>query len=319
MVQQLKLPVFHFSLQPSGKISVCKKLLQIFALLLPMFLVACGSSSSTGTGADATSTTGFAGTYNGSVSGINAGPATIAVSSANVVTGNWTITNRDGGPYYVTFKGTVDADGKLKADAYIDIHPLMTFNGTLNASTGAMSGTWYENDHPELGGAFSMQGSANGTVTTTTTGGSSAASCTGSFVGTYDAPSHEERIRLRNLSLVNNGKVVTGDDATDNAAAGGGGVDGGIYMTGSYAFETDSNCNVVKGTTMVFYVYQYDISGKVNSDGSFALTWSGQGSTGELAGKADANNAISGKFYHPAPDSFVYGTMGGTFTPNGKI
>ena len=57
---------------------------------------------------------------------------------------------------------------------------------------------------------------------------------------------------------------MTGNDAIDNAEAGGGGLDGGIYMTGSYAFETDANCNVVKGTTMVFYAYQYDISGTVN-------------------------------------------------------
>ncbi|MDO8776876.1 MAG: hypothetical protein Q7K57_50840, partial [Burkholderiaceae bacterium] len=191
--------------------------------------------------------------------------------------------------------------------------------GQINGS-GALTGTYYEAAHPNdpaKSGSFTLQGPANGSTTTTSSG--SASGCTGSFVGTYDAPSHEERIRLRNLSLVNNGKVVTGDDATDNAAAGGGGVDGGIYMTGSYAFETDANCNVVKGTTMVFYAYQYDISGKVNSNGTFALTWSGQGSVGELSGKADANNNITGEFHHPAPDSFVYGTMSGRFTPNGKI
>ena len=74
-----------------------------------------------------------------------------------------------------------------------------------------------------------------------------------SYVGTYDMPSHEERIRIRNMSLVANGKPVTGNDAIDNEAAGGGGVDGGIYMTGSYAFETDANCNVVKGTTCLLY------------------------------------------------------------------
>ena len=49
--------------------------------------------------------------------------------------------------------------------------------------------------------------------------------------------------------------------------AGGGGPDGGIYMQGTYAFETDANCNVIKGITMVFYAYEYGISGTVVKGG----------------------------------------------------
>ncbi len=143
--------------------------------------------------------------------------------------------------------------------------------------------------------------------------------CAGSFIGSYDAPDHSERIRLRNLSLAGRGIPVTGNDEIDNLNAGGGGLDGGIYMTGSYAFETDANCKVVKGTTMVFYVYEYGISGSVNKDGTFALTWSGYGSLGELSGKVNSSNVISGEFHHPAPDSFIYGVMNGKFTLNGKI
>lgn len=157
----------------------------------------------------------------------------------------------------------------------------------------------------------------NGTTTTTTS--TSKSGCTGSYVGSYDPPSHEERIRLRNLSLAGRGVAVTGNDDIDNANAGGGPPDGGIWMAGSYAFETDGNCNVVAGTTLIFYTYQYSIGGTVNKDGSFNLTWSGQGSAGELFGKVDANNRISGEFHHPAPDNFVYGALNGTFTPNGKI
>ena len=310
-----------------------KKFLQIIALVLPMFLVACGSSSSTGTAAGAdtgseTSTTttlaGYAGSYSGTTTGVNGGPTTMVVASDNSIKGTFTINNRTndaGAPtiYEATFDGKVSATGAVTVNSYLEGALVMIFTGQINGS-GALTGTYYEAAHPgdpAKSGSFSLQGPANGSTTTTSAG--SAKSCTGSFVGSYDAPSHEERIRLRNLSLVNNGKAVTGDDATDNAAAGGGGVDGGIYMTGSYAFETDANCNIIKGTTMVFYVYQYDISGKVNQDGSFSLVWSGQGSAGELTGKADAGGVITGKFYHPAPDNFVYGVMSGTFKANGKI
>lgn len=295
-----------------------------------MFLVACSGSSSTGTGADTgtdttTTSASYAGTYTGTTTGVNGGPTSMVVASDNSIKGTFTINNRTndaGAPtiYEATFDGKVSSTGAVTVNSYLEGALVMIFTGQINSS-GALTGTYYEAAHPgdpAKSGSFTLQGPANGSTTTTTSAGS-AKSCTGSFVGSYDAPSHDERIRLRNLSLAGRGIAVTGDDATDNANAGGGGADGGIYMTGSYSFETDANCNVVKGTTMVFYVYQYDISGKVNSDGSFALTWSGQGSTGELAGKADANNAITGKFYHPAPDNFVYGVMGGTFTPNGKI
>jgi hypothetical protein len=153
-----------------------------------------------------------------------------------------------------------------------------------------------------------------GTTTSTTKSG-----CMGSYVGNYGPPDHDERIRLRNLSLANRGIAVTGNDDIDNANAGGGSPDGGIWMGGSYAFETDGNCNVVAGTTMIFYTYEYGIGGTVNKDGSFNLIWSGQGSQGDLKGQVDANNNISGQFFHPVPDNFVYGVMSGTFTPNGKI
>lgn len=160
---------------------------------------------------------------------------------------------------------------------------------------------------------------ADGTTTTTTTVSGPAKSCAGSYVGNYGPPSHEERIRLRNLSLQGRGVGVTGNDDIDNANAGGGSPDGGIWMGGSYAFDTDANCNVVNGRTLIFYTYEYGISGTVNKDGTFKLTWSGQGSQGDIVGKIESNNTISGKFYHPAPDSFVYGDLSGTFTPNGKI
>lgn len=299
-----------------------KRLLQMTMLLVSMLMVACSSSSTS----DTQTVASYTGTYIGSSSGVNAGPTTVIVSADNTIKGTFSITNRltnetgTGVPtvYETTLDGKVDSAGKVSFNSIMDGTVVMVFSGSINAN-GLMSGTYFEPAHPNdpsKAGTFSVQGPANGS---TTTSGGSAKSCTGSFVGTYDMPSHEERIRLRNLSLAGRGIPVTGNDDIDNANAGGGGVDGGIYMQGSYQFETDASCNVVKGTTMIFYVYQYDISGKVNADGSFALTWSGQGSVGELSGKASANNVISGEFHHGAPDSFVYGVMSGTFTPNGKI
>ncbi len=157
--------------------------------------------------------------------------------------------------------------------------------------------------------------SASSTGSSGTSGTGGASSCYGSYVGTYGPPDHDERIRLRNMSLTNRGIPITSDEDENNANAGGGPPDGGIWMGGSYSFETDSNCNVVTGETLIFYAYEYDIGGTVNKDGMFNLIWSGQGSVGEMKGGVDVNNNITGQFFHPAPDDFVYGVLSGTFTP----
>jgi hypothetical protein len=297
-----------------------KRFIQTMALLVPLFLVACGGSSTDGGSTVVT----YVGTYNGTTVGINAGPTTITISSDNTIKGMFTINNRltneegTGVPtiYESPMDGKVDSTGKVSINAYLDGALVMIFTGQINSS-GALTGTYYEFSDANKGGSFSLQGPANGSGSSSS--GGSASSCTGSYVGTYDMPSHEERIRIRNMSLVANGKPVTGNDAIDNEAAGGGGVDGGIYMVGSYAFETDANCNVVKGTTLVGYVYEYGVSGTVAKGGISTLIWSGQGSIGEFTVSVDSANNITGNFYHPAPDSFVYGVMSGRFTPNGKI
>lgn len=300
-----------------------KRIFQTMALLVPLFLVACNSGSSTTDGGS--TTVSYVGTYTGSSNGVNAGPTTMTVASDFNIKGTFTINNRtndNGVPtiYESTLDGKVDSTGKVTVNAFLEGALVMIFTGQINSS-GAMTGTYIEAAHPDdpsKHGSFSLQGPANGGGSSSGAGGS-ASSCTGSYVGTYDMPSHEERIRIRNMSLVANGKPVTGNDAIDNEAAGGGGVDGGIYMTGSYAFETDANCNVVKGTTMVFHVYEYGVSGTVAKGGTSTLIWSGQGSIGEFTVSVDSANNITGNFYHPAPDSFVYGVMSGRFTPNGKI
>lgn len=142
-----------------------------------------------------------------------------------------------------------------------------------------------------------------------------AVSCHGTYVGGYEPPPHDERIRLRNLSLAGRGIAVTANESDNNRNAGGGDPDGGIYMVGSFTFETDANCAITKGTTMVFHAYEYSLGGAVAKDGTFNITWSGQGSQGDMKGKIEPNNAITGQFFHPAPDDFVYGVLSGTFVP----
>lgn len=300
-----------------------KRFAQMLALTVPLLLVACNSSTTSTTGGT-TTTASYAGTYTGTSTGVNSGPSTMTIASDNSIKGTFTINNRtndQGVPtvYEATFDGKVSSTGAVSVNSYLEGALVMIFTGQIDAN-GLMKGTYYEAAHPNdssKNGVFSLQGPKNGT--TTTTSGGSASSCTGSYVGTYTYPDHDERIRLRNLSIISNGGVVTGNDAIDNGTAGGGDPDGGIWMAGSYAFETDANCNVVKGDTYVFYAYQYGISGTTSKTGLATLTWSGQGSVGELTVKVDSNNQISGQFFHPAPNNFVYGVMSGTFTPNGKI
>jgi hypothetical protein len=309
--------------------AVFNKILQALALAASLALVACNGTSTTtgGGGGDGTTTVAsYAGSYSGTTTGVNSGPSTMVVASDNSIKGTFTINNRTndaGAPtiYDATFDGKVDSTGKVTVNSYLEGALVMIFTGQIDSS-GALKGTYYEAAHPgdpAKSGVFSLQGPKNGTTTTTTGSGGSAKSCTGSYVGGYTYPERDERIRVRNLSLASNGIAVTGNDDIDNANAGGGPPDGGIWMAGSYAFETDANCNVIKGTTLVFYAYEYNINGTVIKSGESALVWSGQGSQGEMKLKLNADNTISGTFHHPAPNTFVYGVLSGTFTPNGKI
>lgn len=305
-----------------------KRFIQILALASSLTLIACNGSttSTTSTGGDTTTTTAsYAGSYSGTTTGVNGGPTTMVIASDNSIKGTFTINNRtndSGVPtiYDATFEGKVDSSGKVTVNSYLEGALVMIFTGQINSS-GALTGTYYEAAHPgdpAKSGSFSLQGPKNGTTTTTTTGGT-AKSCTGSYVGSYSAPERDERIAARNRSLGDRGIAVTGNDAIDNGNAGGGDPDGGIWMAGSFAFETDANCNVIKGVDLVFYAYQYGISGTINKSGASNLTWSGQGSSGQMEVFVDSNNKISGSHFHPAPDTYVRGVLSGTFTPNGKI
>jgi hypothetical protein len=303
---------------------VLKRFAQILALATPMLLVACntGSTSTTTTTGGTTTTTtsaGFSGTYTGTVTGLNAGPLTITVSSSNVVTGKFSITNRQadcaprGGICETTVEGTVDAAGNIKGDFVDDGVHTMHFSGKIVGDT-ITNGSWGEYIHdPVPDGAFSASRPAgSGGTTTTTTSGSG--TCEGSYVGSIDPPTHEVRIAQRNRQLASIGYTLTGNDAVDNAATGGGGEDGGIYLTGAFAFQTDANCTVVKSNGNIFGI-PTTISGKVNADKSFSMDMS---DTGPTVGTVDSSNHVSGQQQEYGKE-WVHGVLNGTFVSKGKI
>ncbi len=152
-----------------------------------------------------------------------------------------------------------------------------------------------------------------GTTTTTTTTTANGKGCTGSYVGGANPPSHEVRIATRNRALAAKGIAVTGNDAIDNAATGGGGVDGGMYLEGTFAFQTDANCNVIAGDFVIFG-YPFGISGTVNQDRTFKLSY-----LGPIVGQVNADNSITGELQHGGGEEYIHGVLWGTFTPNGKI
>jgi hypothetical protein len=303
---------------------VLKRFAQILALATPMLLVACNSSTTattTTSGGTTTTTTstGFSGTYTGTVTGLNAGPVTFIVSSSNVVTGGFTITNRQvdcasrGGTCETTVTGTVDAAGNIKGDFVDSGIATMHFNGKIVGDT-ITEGTWGEYIHdPVPDGAFSASRPAGSGGTTTTTSGSG--TCEGSYAGSIDAPTHEVRIAQRNRQLASIGYTLTGNDAVDNAATGGGGEDGGIYLLGAFAFQTDAGCNVVKSNGNIFGI-PTTISGKVNADKSFSLFMS---DTGPTVGSVDGNNNVTGQQQEGGGKEWVHGVLNGKFVSKGKI
>ncbi len=282
-----------------------KRFIQILALATSLTLVACnGTNNTTGSTSDDTSAPlSYAGTYNGSITGVNAGPATIVVSSSNVVTGTWTITNRDadGGPFPITFKGTVDSSGKLTADAlWISGELVMLFSGNISTA-GELTGTYFEPEYPnrpDKAGAFTMSrvgGALAGGGSTST----SKSGCTGSYTGSIEAPEQSVRLANRDRQLAEGGEL-------------GGGVDGGIYLEGGFAWETDANCRVIKGTATIFG-HEFPIDGVVNTDKTFTLNY-----FGPIVGSVDGNNKITGQLKEGGKE-WVHGVLNGTFTPNGKI
>lgn len=297
-----------------------KRFAQILALVTPMLFVACNSTDTT-TASTGTASTGFSGTYTGTVTGLNAGPVTIIVSSSNVVSGGFSITNRQvdcaprGGICETTVTGTVDAAGNIKGDFVDSGIATMHFNGKIVGDT-ITEGTWGEYIHdPVPDGAFTASRPAGSGGTTTTTTTTKAGSCQGSYVGSIDAPTHEVRIAQRNRQLAEQGYTLTGNDAIDNAATGGGGEDGGIYLLGGFAFETDANCNIIKSNGNIFGI-PTTISGKVST--GFVFQGMTMSDTGPTVGAVDGNGVITGQQQEFGKE-WVHGVLNGKFTAGGKI
>lgn len=152
---------------------------------------------------------------------------------------------------------------------------------------------------------------ATGGTTTTGTG----KGCTGSYIGNIEPPSHEVRIANRNRQLGDVGYVLTGNDAIDNPATGGGGVDGGIYLEGAFRFQTDANCNVISSEGSQIFGIPITIEGKVNADRTFNM-FSPQ--AGPFVGSVDGNNHVTGQQQEGGKE-WVHGVLNGTFVANGKI
>jgi hypothetical protein len=152
-----------------------------------------------------------------------------------------------------------------------------------------------------------------GGTTTTSTG--SGKGCTGSYIGNIEPPDHETRIANRNRQLIESGVGITGNDAIDNVATTGGGVDGGIYLEGAFRFETDAGCNVINSAGSQIFGIPIDIVGKVNADRTFNM-FSPQ--AGPFVGSVDGNNHVTGQQQEGGKE-WVHGVLNGTFVANGKI
>ena len=155
-------------------------------------------------------------------------------------------------------------------------------------------------------------GSSTSTTTTTTTANNK--SCTGSYVGGANPPSQDVRRAVRDRSLIAKGIDISNlTEEQKNALTGGGGVDGGMYLEGSFAFETDANCNVIKGDFVIFG-YPFPISGTVNQDRTFTLSY-----LGPIVGQVNADNSITGQLQHGGGEEYIHGVLWGTFTAGGHI
>jgi hypothetical protein len=106
-------------------------------LSLTLFVAGCG-----GGGDDAT----LAGTYNGNLTYTSggstiAGPASVTISSTNVVSGTWTAT-QGSTTSLVVFTGTVTAGGAFTASGFYSGTEIIRLTGIATASSGVLSGTY---------------------------------------------------------------------------------------------------------------------------------------------------------------------------------
>lgn len=129
--------------------------------------------------------------------------------------------------------------------------------------------------------------------------------CAGQYVGSVDMPPHEERIAARNEGLKRKGIPITGDDAIDNRAQGGGDPDGGMWLSGDFNFTADASC-VVTGSVSIFG-HPFALNGVVQPDGKFTLDYLAP----LFVGQVNADNTITGKLMHGGGEEYIYGYLNG--------
>jgi hypothetical protein len=134
----------------------------------------------------------------------------------------------------------------------------------------------------------------------------------GTYQGRVDMPSKERMIENRSRLLAERGIVLTGNDAVDNAATGGGGENGGVGLAGAFGFEADASGNIIKGE-FILHGTRLPASGTVRSDGTF------NGAANGAFNGSTFRTSITGEIHGGLGEEYHNGIMLGVFTPNGKL
>lgn len=124
--------------------------------------------------------------------------------------------------------------------------------------------------------------------------------CAGTYTGVIDPPPQEVRIANRDRQLAEGGPL-------------GGGVDGGIYLAGAFAWQTDASCNIIAGNMILHGGYS-NVSGNVKATGTSTISHDG--------GPVEVirnGTSVTGKVMEGGGREWVYGELVGVFTPNGKL
>lgn len=118
--------------------------------------------------------------------------------------------------------------------------------------------------------------------------------CAGKYQGRIDMPEQSVRLAAKARAL------AMGENKT------GGGVDGGYYLDGAFAFQVDAACNAYAGAFIVHGTRFAVRGGTIKPDGSFAFTASGLPVAGQVT-----NKAITGRAMEPGRETWVYGNLVG--------
>lgn len=135
----------------------------------------------------------------------------------------------------------------------------------------------------------------------------------GTYTGRIDRPPYERRIANRDELLKRKGINTAGmTEAQKNAATKGGGVDGGVYLDGAFAFEADATGKIIAGEIIV-HGTRFKALGTIKADGSF-IGSAYCSFNGKVSG-----TAITGEIIGGLHEEYHNGVLVGVFTPDGKL